>query len=91
VATTPIKTMQRWIEPHKISYITQGIDTDRFRPEPHFGTDGLRVLIVGEHMRDWLVIHRAIDDINHRGLDVEFLLVTDERIFPYFNGCAYED
>ena len=45
-------------------------------------------MIVGEHLRDWLVIHRVIDEINHRGLDVEFHVVTDERIFPYFNGCA---
>ena len=87
VATSQIKTMQRWIEPHKIFYVPHGIAIVSARShilEPI----GLRVLIVGEHMRDWLVIHRAIDEINHRGLNVEFHVVTDERIFPYFNGCA---
>lgn len=48
----------------------------------------MRVLIVGEHMRDWPVMHGAIDEINHLGLDIEFHVVTNERFLPYFNGCA---
>jgi glycosyltransferase involved in cell wall biosynthesis len=88
VATSQIIPMQRWIEPHKIVYIPHGIDTDQFRPDGQIPeSDRMRVLIVGEHLRDWLVIHRAIDEINQRGLDVEFHLVTEERIFPYFTGC----
>ena len=89
VATSQVISMQRWIEPHKIVYIPHGIDTDRFQPDgQRLDPDKMRVLIVGDHMRDWLVIHRAIDEINHRGLDVEFHVVTHERNFPYFNGCA---
>ena len=53
---------QHWIEPHKILYIPHGIDTD----SPHgIDTDSR------EHMRDWFVIHRTIDQINYRRLDVE--------------------
>jgi glycosyltransferase involved in cell wall biosynthesis len=33
-------------------------------------------------------MHRTIDAINFRGLNVEFHVVTSERFFPYFNGCS---
>src|SRR5207245_294773 len=60
-----------------------------FRPEGEMlSPDKLRVLIVGHHMRDWVVIHRTIDEINRRALDVEFHAVTVEYCFPYFTGCA---
>jgi glycosyltransferase involved in cell wall biosynthesis len=48
----------------------------------------MRVLIVGEHMRDWVVMHRVIDEINKRGLDIEFHLVIKENDLAYFTGCA---
>jgi glycosyltransferase involved in cell wall biosynthesis len=88
VATNQILPMQRWIEPHRIFCIPHGIDTDRFLPADHISEPKMRALIVGEHMRDWFVIHKAIDEINYRGLDIEFHVVTHERFFPYFNGCA---
>jgi glycosyltransferase involved in cell wall biosynthesis len=89
VARSQIAPLQRWIEPNRIVYIPHGIDTDLFRPDgPILDRDRMRVLIVGEHMRDWLVIHRTIDELNHRGLDIEFDVVTNERCFAYFNGCA---
>ena len=93
VATSQIMPMERWIEPRKIVYIPHGIDTDRFRPadrptEYISETGRMRILIVGEHLRDWLTIHRTIDESNHRGLDVEFHVVTNERLYPYLIGCA---
>src|SRR5215831_8587840 len=88
VATSEIAAMQRWIDPSKIVYIPHGIDTDRFRPEGQtLSADKLRVLTVGHHRRDWVVIHRTIDEINRRGLDVEFHVVTAEHFFPYLTGC----
>jgi glycosyltransferase involved in cell wall biosynthesis len=88
VATSQIPIMQRWIDPRKIVYIPHGIDTDRFRPEGQtLSPDKLRLLTVGHNMRDWIVIHRTIDEINRRGLDAEFHVVTDERFFPYLTGC----
>jgi glycosyltransferase involved in cell wall biosynthesis len=89
VAASQIEIMQRFMAPHKIAYIPHGIDTDRFRPDDQMlDPDKMRILIVGEHMRDWLVIHRTIDEVNHRALDIEFHVVTSERYFPYLNGCA---
>jgi glycosyltransferase involved in cell wall biosynthesis len=88
VATSQIAALQRWIDPRKIVYIPHGIDTDRFRPEGQMLSPGkLRVLTVGHHMRDWVVIHRTIDEINRRRLDVEFHVVTAEHFFPYLIGC----
>jgi glycosyltransferase involved in cell wall biosynthesis len=89
VATSQVMPMQRWIEPHKIVFIPHGIDTDGFRPDGQMLDPAkMRVLIVGHHMRDWNVIHRTIDEINHRRLNVEFHVVTAEPFFPYFVGCA---
>jgi glycosyltransferase involved in cell wall biosynthesis len=89
VATSQIVPMQRWIEPKKIVFIPHGIDTDRFRPDGQIlDPDKMRVLIVGQHMRDWDMIHKTIDEINHRELNVEFHVVTDKRFFSYFTGCA---
>jgi glycosyltransferase involved in cell wall biosynthesis len=88
VATSQIAALQRWIDPRKIVYIPHGIDTDRFRPEGRLlSPDKLRVLSVGHHMRDWIVIHRTIDEINCRGLNIEFHVVTTEHFFPYLTGC----
>ena len=89
VATSQIIRMRRLIEPQKIVYIPHGIDTDRFQPGGQkLDLSKMRVLIVGDHMRDWLVIHKVIDEINLRGLDVEFHVVTHVRNFSYLIGCS---
>jgi glycosyltransferase involved in cell wall biosynthesis len=89
VANTQIAPMQRWFDPRKVVYIPHGIDTDRFKPGDSASVSGrMRVLIVGEHMRDWVVMHRVIDEINKRGLDMEFHLVINENDLVYFIGCA---
>jgi glycosyltransferase involved in cell wall biosynthesis len=90
LATSELVALQRWIEPHKIVYIPHGIDTVRFRPDGQIlDPDKMRVLVVGFHMRDWVVIHRTIDEINYRRLNVEFHIVEPHDGFrPYFTGCA---
>jgi len=90
LATSEIMPLRRWIEPQKIVYIPHGIDTVRFRPDSRmFDPDKMRVLIVGYHLRDWVVIHRTIDEINCRRLNVEFHIVEPHDGFqPYFTGCA---
>jgi glycosyltransferase involved in cell wall biosynthesis len=88
VATSQIAALQRWVDPRKIVYIPHGIDTVQFRPDGQtLSPDKLRVLTVGHHRRDWFVIHRTIDEIKLRGLNVEFHVVTAEHIFPYLFGC----
>jgi hypothetical protein len=54
-----------------------------------FDPDKMRVLIVGYHLRDWVVFHRTIDEINCRRSNVEFHIVEPHEGFhPYFTGCA---
>jgi glycosyltransferase involved in cell wall biosynthesis len=90
VANSQIAPLQRWIEPRRIVYIPHGIDTNRFKPggSALASSARMRVVIVGEHMRDWLVMHKVIDEINRRGLDIEFHLVINEKDLAYFTGCA---
>jgi glycosyltransferase involved in cell wall biosynthesis len=88
VATSQIPSMERWVAPRKIVYVPHGIDTQRFRPDRgELDPNKMRVVIVGEHMRDWSVIHNVIDAINSRHLNIEFHVVTSERYFPYLTGC----
>src|SRR5262249_47698249 len=49
---------------------------------------GLRLLIVGEHMRDWDVAHRVIDKAANNNLGITFDVVTRPDVFPYFTGCS---
>ena len=88
VATSQIAPLRRWIAPQKIAYVPHGIDTQRFRPDRgELDANKMRVVIVGEHMRDWLVIHKVIDAINRRSINIDFHVVTSERYFRYLNGC----
>jgi len=48
----------------------------------------LRLIIVGEHMRDWEASHRIIDECNARNLPVQFDAVLPQALWPVFTGCA---
>jgi glycosyltransferase involved in cell wall biosynthesis len=89
VARSQIAPMRRWFDPRRIVYIPHGIDTNRFKPGSSASSTGrMRILIVGEHRRDWLVMHKVIDEIEKQRLDVEFHLVVNENDLAYFTGCA---
>ncbi|SDT59682.1 glycosyltransferase family 4 protein [Bradyrhizobium canariense] len=89
LARSEIASFERWFGADKVVYVPHGIDTARFRPgERQSRHDELRVLIVGEHMRDWEVAHRVIDEARHHDLDIQFDVVTRPDVFPYFTGCS---
>src|SRR6516225_6677681 len=89
VATSQIPQFENWFSPSKVVYVPHGIDTIRFSPgERHFDHHRIQLLVVGEHMRDWKVIHTVIDAINNRQLPVSFNVVTGEKSFAYFTGCS---
>jgi glycosyltransferase involved in cell wall biosynthesis len=91
VSKHEIPRFRKWFGPDKVVYIPHGIDTTRFVPdEGGTGTNGgpLQILVVGEHLRDWEVIHTVIDETNRRGLAARFDVVTAEKYFPYFVACA---
>ncbi len=88
VSTSQMEDFRRWLDPSRVVYIPHGIDTDRFRPGPEVENSGsIRLLTVGEHMRDWETLHRVIDICSDRHLNVEFDVVTARNCFAYFAGC----
>ncbi len=89
LARSEIPSFERWFGADKVVYVPHGIDTTRFRPGDHEpAQDKLRLLIVGEHMRDWDVAHRVIDEARYGDLEVEFDVVAPENVFPHFTGCS---
>jgi glycosyltransferase involved in cell wall biosynthesis len=89
LARSEMASFQRWFGPEKVVYIPHGVDTTRFKPADHLvRSDTLKLLIVGEHMRDWEVAHRVIDEAKYNGLDVQFEIVTKPDFFPQFTGCT---
>jgi glycosyltransferase involved in cell wall biosynthesis len=88
LAKSEVASFQRWFGTDKVVFIPHGIDTTRFRPDDRqSGRDRLRLLIVGDHMRDWDVAHRVIDEAHHNDLDIHFDVVAPAGVFPYFTGC----
>jgi glycosyltransferase involved in cell wall biosynthesis len=69
--------------------VPHGIDTRRFCPGDHAPQQRqVRLIIVGEHMRDWEASHRIIDECNARKLPVQFDAVLGQALWPVFTGCA---
>src|SRR5262245_24613715 len=87
VATSQVQPFEKWVGRNKVVYIPHGIDTDRFCPDGHSDGCRTRLLMVGEHLRDWDAMHRVIDEVNHQRLGVEFHVVTNKANYAYFTGC----
>ena len=89
LARSEVAKFQRWFGTDKVVYVPHGIDTTQFRPDNRkLVFDKLRLLIVGEHMRDWDAMHRVIDEAKRSNLDIRFDVVTRSEFFPYFTGCS---
>jgi glycosyltransferase involved in cell wall biosynthesis len=89
VATSQIRQFENWFGPGKVVYVPHGIDTTKFSPgKRHLDRPRIQLLMVGEHMRDWHVMHTVIDSINNLRLPVSFDVVTAESFFPHFTGCG---
>jgi glycosyltransferase involved in cell wall biosynthesis len=89
LARSEIAEFQRWLGADKVVYVPHGIDTAQFRPDDRkLICNTLKLLVVGDHMRDWDVMHRVIDEANRSHLDVQFDVVVRSQLFPYFTGCS---
>jgi glycosyltransferase involved in cell wall biosynthesis len=89
LARNEITHFEKWIGAGKVVWVPHGIDTERFRPglrKP--GNGRVKLLFVGDHMRDWNVIHRVIDESHYLDLAVDFDVVTRDEFLPYFTGCS---
>jgi glycosyltransferase involved in cell wall biosynthesis len=89
LSTAEIPRFQRWFGENKVAFVPHGIDTSKFLPA-NLNSDctRLRLLFVGEHMRDWNVFHRVIDEVDRNCLDVHFDIVTRDDLFRHFTGCS---
>jgi glycosyltransferase involved in cell wall biosynthesis len=84
-----LKDFRSRLGPDKVVYVPHGVDTQRFCPGGHDSQRRrVRLIIVGEHMRDWEASHRIIDECNARQLPVQFDAVLPRALWPVFTGCA---
>ncbi len=89
-----VEPMEAWVGEGKVVYVPHGIDTDRFCPKPvtveNGAADGgmLRVIFVGEHMRDWTTLHKVLDGASARALPIQFDVVTRPQNFAFLTACA---
>jgi glycosyltransferase involved in cell wall biosynthesis len=89
VARNQLPDFQRWLGTERVIYIPHGIDTQRFCPGAgRLEQDVVRLVTVGDHMRDWEALHRIIDECRNLKCPVEFDVVVGERYFPHFSGCS---
>lgn len=89
VSRCQLADFQRWLRPERVIYIPHGIDTTVFRPASKTSREGrIRLLSVGEHMRDMETLHIVIDECRRLTLPVEFDLVIPKSSYSCFYGCS---
>jgi glycosyltransferase involved in cell wall biosynthesis len=88
VARCQLEEYQKWFGPDRVFYVPHGIDTHRFSPgEWKRDRSKVRLITVGDNMRDWEVLHCIADECRRLNLPVEFDVVVRKIFFPYFTGC----
>ncbi len=88
VSRTQLADYRRWLGEGRVVFIPHGVHTERFRPAaPAAPGERLRLLIVGEHMRDWDAMHRAADRCAAANLPVEIDAVLPRSCAQFFTGC----
>lgn len=89
VSRCQLEDFRRWLGCDKVVYVPHGIDTQRFCPGDHYPQRRqVRLIIVGENMRDWEAVHRIIDECNARKLPVQIDAVLKQELWSVFTGCA---
>ena len=80
VARNQLQTFRDWLGSDRVIYVPHGIDTDRFCPGERLPRrDCVRLITVGNHMRDWKAIEEIIAECEVRRLAVRFDIVTAEH------------
>ena len=80
VGTDQLPAFRNWLGSERVIYIPHGIDTDRFCPaEPMPRRDGVRLITVGHHMRDWKALDKIIYQCYVQKLAVQFDIVALEH------------
>ncbi len=88
VSTAQLVVFRRWFGRDNVVFVPHGIDTDVFQPaSSRPDVDGLRLICVGGHMRDFAMLHRVADFCQNERLPVHFDLVIPQADFRCFTGC----
>lgn len=89
VSRCQLKDFQCWLGRDRVVYVPHGIDTRRFCPLDHDSPRRqVKLLMVGEHMRDWEASRRIIDECNARKLPVQIDAVVGQERRPVFSEFA---
>jgi glycosyltransferase involved in cell wall biosynthesis len=89
VAQSQMPDFQRWLGPDRVFFVPHGVDTRRFCPgETRARSAVVRLITVGDHMRDWEALHRIADECRHLKLPVEIDAVVRPHCHSYFSGCT---
>jgi glycosyltransferase involved in cell wall biosynthesis len=86
VSRCQLPEFRRWLNPERVVYVPHGIDTRRFSPglrQP--GRQHVKLVTVGDHMRDWEALHQIIDECH--ALPVQFDVIAREQYWLYLTGC----
>jgi glycosyltransferase involved in cell wall biosynthesis len=88
VARCQIQDYQRGLGSDRVFYIPHGIDTQCFAPGGSTRQrPGVRLVTVGQFLRDFRALRAIIDECNVRKLPVQFDLVMDRGFWPAFTEC----
>ncbi len=88
VSTNQLPGLERWFGRGRVVYVPHGIDTVCFTPDESIHRSRtVRLVSVGNCMRDWESLHRVMDECSALKLDVELDLVTQPEYFAFLTGC----
>jgi glycosyltransferase involved in cell wall biosynthesis len=80
VARNQLQDFGNWLGSDRVIYVPHGIDTDRFCPgDGQQRRDCVRLITVGQHMRDWKALDEIIVQCQALKLPVRFDIVTREH------------
>lgn len=89
VSRCQLPDFQRWLGSAKVFYVPHGIDTSRFCPvERDQRRNKIRLVMVGEHMRDWEAWRKIVDQCAGQRLPVQIDVVVKRSRWQMFAGCT---
>jgi glycosyltransferase involved in cell wall biosynthesis len=88
VARNQLEDFGNWLGADRVIYVPHGINTDQFCPgERPSSRECVRLITVGDHLRDWKAIDRIIDRCQALKLAVRFDIVA--RKHRLSNSASY--
>jgi glycosyltransferase involved in cell wall biosynthesis len=89
VSRCQLEDFKRWLGADKVVYVPHGIDTYRFCPADRIRRrNQIRLVMVGEHLRDWEALRKIIDQCAVQRLPLEIDVVVKRSRWQMFAGCS---